>query len=201
MTLAAALLAAGAADQPAEAPVAQPAPVVAVAPPAPAPMVLPKGTLVRLMLTREINSRDNKAGQRFALRVDEAVVVDGVTIVPVGGKAWAEVVSADGTGAAGKNGRLNARLLYLEAEGGRQLPLEGERAAKGGSSTGAVVAGLLAFGIPGLLMKGNNATLRAGEIFNGYTTADASFDRSAAIAPAPGPATTTTTTTAKATAQ
>lgn len=176
MTLAAALAVAGAADQPAGV-VAQPAPVAAVTPPALAPLILPKGTLIRLMLTREINSRDNKAGQRFALRVDEDIVVEGVTIVAVGGKAWAEVVSADGTGAAGKNGRLNARLLYLEAEGGRQVPLEGERAAKGGSSTAAVVAGVLAFGIPGLLMKGNNATLRAGEIFNGYTSADASFDR------------------------
>lgn len=184
MSLAAALLAAGAADQPVEVIATQPAPVVAVAPPAPAPLVLPKGTLVRLMLTREVNSRDDRAGQRFTLRVDEDVVVDGVTIVPVGAKAWAEVVSADGTGAAGKNGRLNARLLYLEAEGGRQVPLEGERAAKGGSSTGAVVAGLLSFGIGGLLMKGNNATLRAGEIFNGYTTSDAAFDRSPVIVPA-----------------
>lgn len=184
MSLAAALFAAGTADQPAEVVATQPAPVVAVVPPAPAPLVLPKGTLVRLMLTREINSRDNQAGQRFTLRVDEAVVIDGVTVVPVGGKAWAEVVSADRTGAAGKNGRLNARLLYLEADGGRQVPLEGERAAKGGSSTGAVVAGLLAFGLPGLLMKGNNATLRAGEIFNGYTVSDASFDRTPAIVPA-----------------
>lgn len=193
MLLAAALAAAGATDQPAEVVSTQPAsvvgttqpgPLVAVVTPAPAPLVLPKGTMIRLMLTREINSRDNHAGQRFALRVDEAVVVDGVTVVPVGGKAWAEVVSSNGTGAAGKNGRLNARLLYLEADGGRQVPLEGERAAKGGSSTGAVVAGLLAFGLPGLLMKGNNATLRAGEIFNGYTVADATFDRSPAVGPA-----------------
>lgn len=179
MTVAAALAAAPIADQPAEAVTAQPAPAPVLA--APAPVVLPKGTLVRLMVTKEINSRDNKAGHRFSLRVDEDVIAGGVTIVPVGGKAWAEVVSAEGTGAAGKSGKLNARLLYLEAMG-QQVPLDGERAAKGGSSTGAVVASVLAFGIPGLLMKGNNATLRAGEIFNGYTVSDASFERPAAPA-------------------
>lgn len=185
--IAAALAVAAIGDQPAEALAAQPAPVVeAPTQPspviaAPAPLVLLKGTLVRLMLTKEINSRDNHAGQRFSLRVDEDVKVDGVTIVPIGSKAWAEVVSAEGTGAAGKSGRLNARLLYVEAMG-QQVQIEGERAAKGGSSTGAVVASVLAFGIPGLLMKGNNATLRAGEIFNGYTVSDASFERVVPVA-------------------
>ena len=39
-----------------------------------------------------------------------------------------------------------------------------------------MVGGVVAFGIFGLLMKGNNATLKAGEILNGYTREDASFD-------------------------
>lgn len=171
--------AAGANNAPAAVPVetqiAQPAPVMV-------PLVLPKGTLVRLMVTKEINSRDSAAGTRFPLRVDEEIKVDGVTIVPVGGKAWGEVISSEGTGGVGKGGRLNARLLYVEAMG-QQVPLDGNRESKGGSSTGQVVAGLLAFGLPGLLMKGNNATLKAGEIFNGYTTADAAFARNASTSP------------------
>lgn len=177
LIVAAAMSAATVADQPGEAVAASPP--VATAEPAPSPpppLVVPKGTLVRLMVTREVNSRDAQAGTRFKLRVDEDVKVDGVTIIPVGATAWAEVVAASGTGSAGKSGRLNARLLYVEAMG-QQVPLDGERDAKGGSSTGQVVAGILSFGIGGLLMKGNNASLRAGEIFNGYTLADANFAR------------------------
>lgn len=139
-------------------------------------ITLPQGTMIRLMVLNEVNSRDHKAGHRFVLRVDEEVKADGVTVVPIGAKAWGEVVSSEGTGGAGKGGRLNARLLYLEANGSR-IPLDGERQSSGNSSTGQVVTGVVAFGIFGLLMKGNNAKLKAGEILNGYTLVDASFDR------------------------
>jgi len=35
---------------------------------------------------------------------------------------------------------------------------------------------VIAFGPLGLLMKGNNATLKAGEIINGYTSSEVAFD-------------------------
>jgi hypothetical protein len=132
--------------------------------------------MVRLMVLDEVNSRDHRAGHRFVLRVDEDVRSDGVTVIPTGAKAWGEVVSAEGTGGAGKGGRLNARLLYVEANGAK-IPLDGERQSSGNSSTGAVVTSVVAFGLFGLLMKGNNAKLKAGEILNGYTVEDASFPR------------------------
>jgi hypothetical protein len=170
--LAAALAAAGISAQTAEtAPAIAPASVATAKP----TILLPKGTMVRLMVMNEVNSRDHQAGHRFVLRVDEEVKANGVTLVPIGAKAWGEVVSAAGTGGAGKGGRLNARLLYLDADG-KQIPLDGERRAAGNSSTGQVVTGVVAFGIFGLLMKGNNAKLKAGEILNGYTLEDARFD-------------------------
>lgn len=131
--------------------------------------------MVRLMVLREVNSRDHQAGHKFVLRVDEDVKVGGATVIPIGAKAWGEVIDARGTGGAGQNGKLNARLLYVEAQG-RQIPLDGDRKAEGGGSTGQVVGAVVAFGIFGLLAKGNNATLKAGEILNGYTVEDASFD-------------------------
>jgi hypothetical protein len=176
------LLAAMVAVQSGEAPASPPAaeaaaaPLAAPSPPAaPARLILPKGTMVRLMVLKEVNSRDHRAGHKFVLRVDEEVKVGGATLIPVGAKAWGEVIDARGTGGAGQNGRLNARLLYVEAQG-RQIPLEGERRAEGGGSAGQVVGAVVAFGIFGLLTKGNNATLKAGEILNGYTVEEASFD-------------------------
>ena len=144
-------------------------------PPPPARLTLPRGTMVRLMVLKEVNSRDHKAGHRFVLRVDEEVKVGATTVIPIGAKAWGEVTSAQGTGGAGKSGKLNARLLHVEA-GDRQIPIDGERQSSGSGGTGQAVGGVVAFGIFGLLMKGNNATLKAGEILNGYTREDASFD-------------------------
>jgi hypothetical protein len=150
-------------------------------PPAPARLLLPKGTMVRLMVLNEVNSRDHKAGYRFVLRVDEPVRAGAATVIPVGAKAWGEVVSAEGTGGVGKSGRINAKLLYVEAEG-QYIPLDGNRQASGTGSTGQVVGAVVAFGIFGLLTKGNNATLKAGEIINGYTVDDARFDPPAVAA-------------------
>jgi hypothetical protein len=145
-------------------------------PPAPPPkLVLPKGTMVRLMVTKEINSRDNHPGDRFVLRVDEAVQIHGVTIIPVGAKGWGEIVQSEKTGGVGKSGRINARLLYVDVNG-RRVDLDGERQSSGSGGTGQVVASVLAFGPFGLLAKGNNASLKAGEILNGYTLSDAAFD-------------------------
>jgi hypothetical protein len=181
LALAAALAAAGAAPQvqsaePASAPIVASETQLPAAPQTPATIVLPKGTMVRLMVTKEVNSRDNKPGDRFSLRVDEDVQVQGITIIPVGAKGWGELIDAAGTGGAGKSGKISARLLYVEAKGQR-IDLEGQRQATGSGGTGNVVAGVLAFGVFGLFMKGNNASLKAGEILNGYTVTDANFER------------------------
>ena len=86
-----------------------------------------------------------------------------------------EVVDSEGSGAVGKSGKLNARLLYLDLNG-RHIELDGDRHSAGSGGTGQVVGGVVAFGVFGLLMKGNNASLKAGEILNGYTLSDAEFD-------------------------
>jgi hypothetical protein len=174
--LAAALAAAGLGAQPVPPAVGIPAAIETPTAAVPATLVLPKGTMVRLMVTKEVNSRDNHAGDRFVLRVDEDVRVGGVTVIPIGTKGYGEVVDSEGSGAVGKSGKLNARLLYLDLNG-RHIELDGDRHSAGSGGTGQVVGGVVAFGVFGLLMKGNNASLKAGEILNGYTLADAEFAR------------------------
>ena len=183
--LAAALAAAG--SQSPEAPAtAEPAPVIAIPeapapPPAPITLTLPKGTMLRLMVLNEVNSRDHKAGHRFVLRVDEDVKIGTATVIPIGAKAWGEVTSAAGTGGLGESGKLSAKLLYVEA-GGQKIALDGTRQTKGADGTGQVVGAVIGLGIFGLLTKGNNATLKAGDIINGYTVDDARFDPPAVAA-------------------
>jgi hypothetical protein len=150
--------------------------VLAVPTPAPVPkLVLPKGTMIRLMVTKEVNSRDNHPGDRFVLRVDEAVQIQGVTVIPIGAKGWGEIIASDTSGGIGKSGKINAHLLYVEAAG-QHVDLDGQRQSSGSGGTGNVVAGVIAFGPFGLFMKGSTASLKAGEILNGYTLSDTAFD-------------------------
>ena len=157
---------------------------------APAGLQLPRGTPVRLMVIKEVNSRSAKPGDRFKLRVDEAVVLSGTTVIPVGATAWGELVDVSGTTVAGGKGRLSARLLYVDLPSGR-IPISGVRNSEGKANTAGVVMGILSFGLTGLLNKGGNATLKAGDILVGQVADDGAAP-APRIAPATEPRTSST---------
>ncbi|WP_152522656.1 hypothetical protein [Sphingobium ummariense] len=122
---------------------------------------------IELMVIREVNSRSAKAGERFKLRVNSPVMLDGVTVIPVGATAWGEIIAVQGTSAAGGKGQLSLRLLHVETRWG-PVTLSGTKGAEGDANTGGVVLGVLGFGLLGLLTKGGNAAFKAGDIIHGY---------------------------------
>ncbi|RYE67387.1 MAG: hypothetical protein EOP17_08920 [Rhizobiaceae bacterium] len=126
-----------------------------------------RDTEVQLMVTKEINSRTAKEGDRHRLRVNAPVVVDGQVAIPIGASAWAEIVAVSGTSAAGGRGNLSLRLLFVDTAWGR-VALSGAHGAEGSSNTGGVVFAVLGFGLLGLFTKGSNATFKAGDIIRGY---------------------------------
>jgi hypothetical protein len=128
---------------------------------------VPAGTPVRLMFTKEINSRTARNGDRFKLRVDEPVYIDGKPVIPVGTIAWGEIETVEKNGAVGKAGRLAAKLLYLELPSGR-IPLRGSHADRGGGNGAGVVLAVVGFGVLGLLTGGDSARMKAGDTFTGY---------------------------------
>lgn len=134
-----------------------------------------RGTAIRLMVLNEVSTRTAKAGDRFVLRVDEPVIVGGSTVIPVGAKAWGEVLNAEKSGHIGKAGKIAARLLSVEV-GGRQVPISGENEAAGDKGTTQVALGAFGLGPLALLARGNDAKLKAGEIFSAYLAADMLFD-------------------------
>ena len=166
-------------------------PATAQQPPAAAEsgVLVEQDTLIRLMVLNEVSSRTTKPGERFVLRVDEAVVVGGTTVIPVGAKAWGEVLRAEESGAVGKAGSLAARLVSVEV-GGAQVPISGDSESKGEKGTKQVVLGALGMGLLAplaLLAPGNNAKLKAGQIFNAYLVGDMVFDpATATLKPATG---------------
>jgi hypothetical protein len=145
----------------------------------PGGIVVPQDTLIRLMVLNEVSSRRARPGDRFPLRVDAPVVVGGVTVVAAGARAWGEIVSSEASGHVGRAGSLSARLVSVEV-GGEQVPLGGEASSGGEAGTLQVGIGMLALGPLALLAPGNNAKLKAGDIFNGHLPADMLFDPAAA---------------------
>lgn len=134
------------------------------------PQVVPIGTPVRLMFLTEINSRKAIKGNRFKLRVDEPVFLNGRIAVPVGATAWGEIVSFDTNGAVGKGGKLGIRILYLDLPSGR-LPLHGDAAQRGGGNGAGVAMAVIGFGLLGLFTAGDSARFKAGDSITAYVDA------------------------------
>lgn len=140
--------------------------------PAPAAqLVIPRDTPVRLMVLNEVSTKDHAAGHRFPLRVNEAVVVDGRELIPVGATAWGELTDAEKSGNVGKRGKLEATLSHIDLDG-RSIPLEGGTTSDGKSGKGETILGVLAMGPLGLFAKGNNAKIKAGEMMTAFVSED-----------------------------
>ena len=144
-----------------------PARAVVAAPLPPKQWRLEADTAVQLMVLNEVSSRNSTPGHRFKLRVNQPVVVDGRTLIPEGATAWGEVASADASGRVGKAGTLAARLLHIDLDG-TQIRLRGQSSAEGGDGTDRLLLSVIGFGILGLLAKGNNAKLKAGDLIDGH---------------------------------
>lgn len=139
--------------------------------PAAPPLVIPRDTPVRLMVLNEVSTKDHSAGHRFPLRVNEAVVVDGRELIPVGATAWGELTDAEKSGNVGKRGKLEATLSHIDLDG-RSIPLEGGTTSDGKSGKGETILGVLAMGPLGLFAKGNNAKIKAGEMMTAFVSED-----------------------------
>lgn len=162
---------------PAPASAAQPAASVATPPisaPAMTTAILRIGTEVPLRLSEQLTTGGKKlrVGDRFHLTVSEPVMVQGVTVIPVGSPAVGEITDARNKGMWGKSGHLAARILYVTVNG-RQIRLSGAFDDKGvaGGVGAALVSGLI-FLPAGFFMTGTSAIVPAGSIIKAFTDED-----------------------------
>lgn len=156
------------------APVAQPAvsPIIPAAPAGAA--VLRVGTEVPLRLKEELTTKGKKirVGYRFHLETSEPVVVQGVTVIPVGSPAVGEITNVRNKGMWGKSGKLNARILYVTVNG-RQIRLTGQFDDKGtAGGIGAVAVSAVVFLPAGFFMTGTSAKVPVGAIVKSFVDED-----------------------------
>lgn len=163
------------------------APVAApIAAPATTNAVLRTGTPVPLKLSEELTTKGKKlrVGQRFRMETAEPVIVQGVTVIPVGSPAVGEITDARNKGMWGKSGHLAGRILYVTVNG-RQIRLSGAFDDKGvAGGIGAVAVSAIVFLPAGFFMTGTSAILPLGTAVKGFVDEDVPL-AIAAAAPAP----------------
>lgn len=159
---------------------------VAVAMPSHSENILRSGTPVPLKMREMLTTKgkDLRVGHRFQMEVAEPVVVNGVTVIAAGSPAVGEVTDVRNKGMWGKSGKINARPLFVRANG-RQIRLTGQMDDKGVTGTAAVVGAVVLLPVAGFFMTGTSAEIPVGAPINAFIDEDVPFAISAAAAPAP----------------
>jgi hypothetical protein len=145
-----------------------------IAAPATTNAILRVGTVVPLRLSEELTTKGKKlrVGNRFHLETSEPVMVNGVTVIPVGSPAVGEITDVRNKGMWGKSGHLAARLLYVTVNG-RQIRLSGAFDDKGvAGGVGAVAVSAIVFLPAGFFMTGTSALVPAGTVVKSFIDED-----------------------------
>jgi hypothetical protein len=149
------------------------APFGAAAQPAPpaSELVLRHGTRVPMQTVKPLSSKRALQGQRFDLEVREDVRVDGLLVIPKGARGVGEVSRVVTKGMMGKPGKLEVRVLFVEA-GGRQIRLDGKASDKGASGAAPVVLLAPLIGLDAAFVTGKSAVIPAGSAIDGFVYQD-----------------------------
>lgn len=157
---------------------------VATLAPAPATGMLRAGTPIALTMSEELTTKGKKlrVGQRFQLAVAEDLVIDGQIVVPAGSPATGEITEVRNKGMWGKSGAINARLLFLRANG-RQIRLSGALDDKGVTGTAGVVGAIAFVPVAGFFVTGTSAVIPLGAPVNAFIDEDVAVTYAAAPSP------------------
>ena len=157
----------GAASNSQLAPPANPAtPDTAAGNPAPAPLIIPAGTSITVRLQQGLSSASSVAGERFDAVLDQPLVVQDQTVVPVGTEVLGHVVVARRSGRLRHPGELALTLDTIVINQQRVPIVTSDIVARGashkrrdwgwigGGTGGGALIGALAGGGKGALIGG-----------------------------------------------
>jgi hypothetical protein len=147
---------------------------------------LKQGTEVRLVTVSELSSNRSRVGDRIDLEVQEAVQLNGQTVIPAGTRAVGEITRRKDSGMWGKAGKLEFKPLHVKM-GDRQIRLSATSATadKGKAGTAGVVAAVVFLPVAGFFVKGTSAKIPARTATTAYLDEDVPVTFAAAAAPAP----------------
>ena len=120
-----------------------------------------KTTPIRLAVLKEVNSSTHEAGDTFQLSVIEDMKIDGMTVIPAGTPATAEITWRTGKWAFGKSGKLEFAIRSIDLPNG-PMPVSGEYRQDGEGNTVATGVGVVAIGRFAGFITGKRARVPAG---------------------------------------
>jgi len=119
--------------------------------------------------TQEINSKQAVEGELVTFRVVNSVVVKGQKVIAGGAIARGTVTDVEKRGMLGKAGKLSIRIDSVRAVDGQKVRLRASKGREGGSNTGKVIALSLLVTPLFLLMRGNTARIKEGQMIQVFT--------------------------------
>jgi hypothetical protein len=125
-----------------------------------------------------------RVGYRFQLEVAEPISVNGQVVIPAGSPATGEVTTVRNKGMWGKSGGINARVLWVRANG-QQIRLTGQLDDKGKTGTAGVVGAVALVPIAGFFVTGTSAMIPMGAPVNAFIDEDVPLVFAAPTAAAP----------------
>src|SRR5258708_38018003 len=145
---------------------------------------LEDGTPIKLRLTRNLSSASEKKGDTVDFELLEDVSVNGVTVAPRGGMAWATITEAQPKRRMARGGKLDVNIDNLRLIDGEKAPLRAVRENKGGGHVGAMTGAMVATSIvffPAaplfLFMHGKDITIPKGTEITAYINGDTRLDQ------------------------
>jgi hypothetical protein len=129
-------------------------------------VVLPANSEVVLTMNSTVSSKSHRLGEKFSLTVAQDVKANGVTVIPRGPRAVAQITRRTNKGGFGKSGKMEVAFRYLEMNE-LKIPVEGTHRQDGEGKTAATVGAVLAAGvIGGMMVKGKSARVPQGYEFS-----------------------------------
>jgi hypothetical protein len=123
---------------------------------------IPGGTVIELELTQPVNSKIQKRGEKFGLRLASPVMIGTTVVLPAGTEGVGEIVDAAPSGAGGAPGKLLLAGRYLTSNG-TQIPLRGMKLGGAGKNLATTALGVsFAAGPFAMFVHGGNIELPVG---------------------------------------
>ena len=148
-------------------------------PPAPEPIVVPKGTVLTVRLQQALGSKSNQAGDRFVATLAKPVVVDGKTIAPAGAATSGSITEAHAAGRFKGAATLKVALnsITIDGKSYRVQTMSLSQTSKGkGKRTATMVGGGAGGGaLIGGIAGGGKGALIGGLVGAGVGTVGAAF--------------------------
>jgi len=139
---------------------------------------IPVLTTVYVQLDEEVTSRkrETSVGDRVRAHVWRDVRVDGRTVIEAGAPVFARVSKVQKSRIAGRKGFVEIEALTATGVDGEEIALDGGYDKSGKKRVGAVVASALIVAWPLVFIKGKNAVLEKGIIFDCFVQGGASVE-------------------------